>query len=72
MIFKNVFYLLLGVVLGVILGIFVCDEPKKKLRKKILDKAKLLFSCCSSLEEQQHKVKGVANTVKNSVKGYFS
>ena len=73
MMFKNVFYLLLGVILGAILGILVCDETKKKLQKKVLDKARLLSDCCkSSSEEAEHTVKEVANIVKNSVKGYFN
>ncbi|MGI2257188.1 hypothetical protein ACRRVD_01260 [Candidatus Cardinium hertigii] len=50
--FKNVYYLSLGVVLGAILGILVCDNTKKKITKAIQGKAKKLSGCIKSLSEE--------------------
>ncbi|MGI2262340.1 hypothetical protein ACRRVA_03505 [Candidatus Cardinium hertigii] len=57
--FKNVYYLSLGVVLGAVLGILVCDDTKKKITKAIQGKAKKLSGCIKSLsEETVHTIKG--------------
>lgn len=57
--FRNLYYLVLGVVLGAILGILVCDETKKRITKAIQNKANVLYgSCKSSSQKAAETVKG--------------
>ncbi|AXI23951.1 MAG: hypothetical protein V3581_01590 [Candidatus Cardinium sp.] len=64
--FRNVCYLVLGVVLGAILGFLVCDNTKKRILKAIQNRAKQLSGCVQSSSE---KAADAINTVKNAVKG---
>ncbi|TDG95464.1 hypothetical protein [Cardinium endosymbiont of Culicoides punctatus] len=56
--FRNLYYLVLGIILGAILGILVCDETKKKITEAIRNKSKLLSGCCKSSSDK------VVETVK--------
>lgn len=61
--FRNVYYLVLGVVLGALLGFFVCDETKKRITKAIQRRAKRLSRSIRSSTQNQ----GRANTSENSI-----
>ncbi|TSJ80805.1 MAG: hypothetical protein NMK33_05155 [Candidatus Cardinium sp.] len=63
--FRNMYYLVLGVVLGTVLGFLICDDTKKKITKAIQNKAKRLSSCVQSSSE---KAEEVINAVKSAVK----
>lgn len=50
--FKNVHYLVFGVVLGAVLGFLVCDDTKKRIAKAIHNKAKRFSGCVKSSSEK--------------------
>ncbi|ROT47198.1 YtxH domain-containing protein [Candidatus Cardinium hertigii] len=68
-IYRNVYYLVLGVVLGAVLGILVCDETKKEIIKAIQNKAKFFSdNCKATSEEAMDSVKGSVNSARSSLK----
>ncbi len=64
--FRNIYYLVLGLVLGALLGFLVCDETKKRITKAVQNKAKRLSGCIKSSSE---KTEDAINAVKSVVKG---
>ena len=64
--FRNLYYLVLGMVLGAILGALVCDDTKKKIINAINNKAKRFSDCVKSSSE---KAEEAINAVKSAVKG---
>ena len=50
--FRNMYYLVLGVVLGTVLGFLVCDNTKKRIIKAIYNKANRLSSCVKASSEK--------------------
>lgn len=58
--FRNMYYLVLGIVLGAVLGVLVCDDTKKRITQAIQNKAKRFSGCVkSSSKEPMGTVNGL-------------
>lgn len=64
--FRNVYYLVLGMVLGAVLGLLVCDDTKKRITKAVQSKAKQLSG---SVKSSSKKSKEAVHAVKSAIKG---